>query len=411
MVFLEQQAKESTLDRVRKLGVSAMITDPSSLKQSNTVYAEPQPAAVDPTSQQSQQPQQPQQQFNNNYQPFGQPGQFQQGQYPQPNQFQQGQPGQYQQGQPGQFNQNQYPSQFQGQPGQFQGQPGQFQGQPGQFQQFQGQPGQFQQDQQIPQFQGQGYEYRPTFDAMGQQLPQQLALYTPQQNQVSPYQSQPGQTGNSFQQIPGQGQVPQQAPQQPAAPLPNNNELPSTAPGATVNHSQLDNIPFSNAENNKFLHETRMVHEEIKSSIFAATAKIETNHRNIKNAIFGREDEVSKERISGSILIQTITKYVEDNEQLQREIVTKAERIDELREKITSLLEKNKQLIEEHTNTMEDRNVAISEASEQAKKLLTTLRDEKLKLDEEFHTITETLSQTRGNLTKLNISNVDLTQR
>src|SRR3990167_934098 len=140
MVFLEQQAKESTLDRVRKLGVSAMITDPSSLKQSNTVYAEPQPAAVDPTSQQSQQPQQPQQQFNNNYQPFGQPGQFQQGQYPQPNQFQQGQPGQ--------FNQNQYPSQFQGQPGQFQGQQGQFQGQPGQFQgqpsQFQGQPGQFQ---------------------------------------------------------------------------------------------------------------------------------------------------------------------------------------------------------------------------------------------------------------------------
>merc|ERR1711862_471104 len=107
-----------------------------------------------------------------------------------------------------------------------------------------------------------------------------------------------------------------------------------------------DAVPYSNADNMKFLNDAKMIHEEIKASVFSATNKIETLQRDIKNSIFGRDDEISKEKMSGPVLIQTITQFVNQNEQLQKEVISKGERIDELRDKIANILEKNKLLIE-----------------------------------------------------------------
>jgi len=67
-----------------------------------------------------------------------------------------------------------------------------------------------------------------------------------------------------------------------------------------------------------------------------------------------------------------------------------------------STLQKNKVLIEE-------RNNALTENTEQARKMISNLRDEKLSVEEKVLAAAESLSQTR-NLSKLNHTNADLTE-
>eukprot|EP00012_Vannella_robusta_P010908 CAMPEP_0206208976 /NCGR_PEP_ID=MMETSP0166-20121206/16613_1 /ASSEMBLY_ACC=CAM_ASM_000260 /TAXON_ID=95228 /ORGANISM="Vannella robusta, Strain DIVA3 518/3/11/1/6" /LENGTH=1282 /DNA_ID=CAMNT_0053630243 /DNA_START=209 /DNA_END=4054 /DNA_ORIENTATION=+ len=245
--------------------------------------------------------------------------------------------------------------------------------------------------------------------AQSQAAPAAQPSIAPQQAAPSSTDQQLALLQSQFQQFMQMQMQQQGVPQQQAPAAPQEQKEPE--PVQEEPQAEFDDaVPYSNADNMKFLHDTKMIHEEIKTSVVTAANKIETLQRDIKNTIFGRDDEVSKEKMSGTVLIQTITSYVEQNEQLQREVVAKGERIDELREKAARILEKNKLLIEEHTNTMEERNNALTENTEQARKLINSLRDEKLTIEEKLHSATEDLSNTRSNLSKINHSNMDLSE-
>merc|ERR1711862_436153 len=97
--------------------------------------------------------------------------------------------------------------------------------------------------------------------------------------------------------------------------------------------------------------ETKRLHSDINTAIVGASHKVEQLHKSIQGSIFG-QSKTSQASAHGLIIVQTIQKYIEDNEQLQNEVNQKAERIDSLREKLTALLEKNKELIEQQTRTM-----------------------------------------------------------
>jgi hypothetical protein len=171
------------------------------------------------------------------------------------------------------------------------------------------------------------------YGQFGQQPPQmpygqgqnQLALFNSAQ---APYGQQPAQ--------PQQPQAPAQ-PQQPQVIV-----VPA-APAAAKEEPEapVQDAP-SKADNIRFLHEARQLHDDLKTTVVGACTKIEHLSGKIQHSVFGRDEEVSKDRVSGIVLVQTIQKIVEDNEMLQKEVNLKSERIDELREKLASLYDKNK---------------------------------------------------------------------
>ena len=60
---------------------------------------------------------------------------------------------------------------------------------------------------------------------------------------------------------------------------------------------------------------------------------------------------------------------------------------------------------------MEDRNNSLSASSEQTRKQINALRDEKIKVEEELHKVTETLSITNRNLSKLTLKHEEVNEQ
>jgi len=100
-------------------------------------------------------------------------------------------------------------------------------------------------------------------------------------------------------------------------------------------------------------------------------------------------------------LLQTIQRIVQENERLSGETDTKSQRIEKLTDQVNELIQKNQSVVDENNRYYQDRNRNLHLISEETKKQIDKLTDERDQLQIELADLKTTNNKTETFLDSL----------
>jgi len=142
------------------------------------------------------------------------------------------------------------------------------------------------------------------------------------------------------------------------------------------------------------LVEERQFKGQIDSKLEIVIAKVDQLNDRV-NIMFGREtqDLQVSSGISAQALLHTITRIVEDNERLGREVEEQSESLAKATNQVTSLLEENQRALVSTSRVDEERNTIFNTLQQQQKKKIDQLIDERENLQIEMGHITSDMAK------------------
>ena len=235
----------------------------------------------------------------------------------------------------------------------------------------------------VPQSQQFGYQQpQMAQPAMMQTTVQQTTPYNeamvmqgvqmPAHSQLAVFQPQQGMPGQVY-------QLQQAHPQKAASPV---YQAP-TAPSS----SGTDLVPV-------LLTETRQQNTEVRMAISKVTDRIDKLSDKLDQAQSFRESALNSTAplMETGVLLQNLTRIVQENDRLKKDVYEKSAKIESQNEKIATLLQQNQKYVEQSHSLLEERHDTIKSSAAQAQAKLLSLEQDKVQLATDLTNATAQIS-------------------
>ncbi|XP_053379992.1 FK506-binding protein 15-like isoform X2 [Mercenaria mercenaria] len=223
----------------------------------------------------------------------------------------------------------------------------------------------------------------PTQPAFLQNIPgaQQMAVFQPQQNFLQQQQQQASMMQSGF-----QSQI-----------FPNQSQ--QAVPGMSQGTDMM------------LLSETRQQNTEVRLSLSKMSDKVDQVLQKIDQAHSQTSGTAMLPNMETSLLLHNITRIVQENERLKKDVFEKSGKIESQNEKISELLQRNQSFVEKSQVLMEQRNEGLLSSANQTQHKVLSLEQEKVELTKQLSEATSQISALQLEVSALKKKEFDLSQQ
>ncbi|XP_041368693.1 FK506-binding protein 15-like isoform X1 [Gigantopelta aegis] len=164
------------------------------------------------------------------------------------------------------------------------------------------------------------------------------------------------------------------------------------------------------------LSETRQQNTEVRLSVSKMADKVDKILEKVDHMSYhGPGSALTQTSLAPTmetgVLLQNITRIVQENETLKKDVFEKSGKIEAQNDKIAELLQKNQRFAEQSNTLLEERNEGYKYSADQSQAKVLTLEQEKVKLATELSSVSADLSTLQLEMTNVRKSEADLRQR
>ncbi|XP_060552351.1 FK506-binding protein 15-like [Ruditapes philippinarum] len=231
-----------------------------------------------------------------------------------------------------------------------------------------------------------------TQPAFLQNLPgaQQMAVFQPQQNFL-----QQQQQANMMQ----PGFQTQMFPNQTQQAVPGSNFPPYVVQGMSQGTDMM------------LLSETRQQNTEVRLSLSKMSDKMDQVIQKIDHANSQNSGTAMLPNMETSVLLHNITRIVQENERLKKDVFEKSGKIESQNEKISELLQRNQSFVEKSQVLMEQRNEGLLSSANQTQHRVLSLEQEKVELTKQLSEASSQISALQLETSVLKKKEFELSQQ
>ncbi|KAL4218675.1 FK506-binding protein 15 [Mactra antiquata] len=234
----------------------------------------------------------------------------------------------------------------------------------------------------------------PSQPAFLQNLPgaQQMAVYQPQQQQQNFLQQQQA----NMMQGGYQSQI-------------YTNQTQQAVPGSTIPPYLVSGM--SQGTDMMLLSETRQQNTELRLTLSKVSDKVDTVLQKIDQGQNPNTGTAMLPNMETSVLLHNITRIVQENERLKKDVFDKSGKIETQNEKISELLQRNQSFVEKSQVLMEQRNEGLLSSANQTQHRVLSLEQEKVELTKQLSEATSQISALQLDVSGLKKKEFELSQQ